>query len=508
VRGEDDLFGGGVPRPFAATKAITHPLVGPDARAPAGWPAEFGGRVRDAVLCGFTALASEDARRAGVLLLARGPVRLKPARAQGGLGQAVVSDAAGLDAALGAMDAAEPTGYGLVLEDADSDARHDEMRALADAVMAWHLANHPSVEKIYFRIAWEFNNDRPFGDSYRWTCYGDDFYGNKLANIIRRWVTQIRAASVAAFGENRTRIIWCPNSFRPGWNPFAAYPGDAYVQVIGTDQYHNYQYGMEAMPTYDAFYNIVNAEYSTEYLFNYAIAHDKERQFNETAYGGGPNPRDEGEGWIDALAEYCLAKGVTKMTWWEEFSAYNGQLYHVEAVGGSKPRHPRTWARYKQKFGPNTVFANGSSGGSTTQWKVTGIMQGTGVSGDPTFHEGYGEFHARIRAKWSHLVSPAIGARLVMWPRSGQWSSEIEILKMPQTTDGNAARRARSPSSTMTPRAATTSTPTTPSAPPRTAARRCIPASAWTNGTSGTCAAPTASRTAAPSRTSRCGSMA
>jgi hypothetical protein len=117
VRGEDDLFGGVVPHAFAATKAITHPLVGPDARAPAGWSAEFGTRVRDAVLRGFTAFASEDARRAGARLLERGPVRLKPARASGGRGQGVVSDAAGLDAALAAMDAAELSGHGLVLEE-------------------------------------------------------------------------------------------------------------------------------------------------------------------------------------------------------------------------------------------------------------------------------------------------------------------------------------------------------------------------------------------------------
>jgi hypothetical protein len=117
VRGEDDLFGGVVPHAFAATKAIAHPLVGPDARAPAGWSAEFGGRVRDAVLRGFTAFAPEDARRAGVLLLARGPVRLKPARASGGRGQGVVSDAAGLDAALAAADPAELSGHGLVLEE-------------------------------------------------------------------------------------------------------------------------------------------------------------------------------------------------------------------------------------------------------------------------------------------------------------------------------------------------------------------------------------------------------
>ena len=37
IRGEHDLFGGVVPHPFVATKAITHPLVGPDAAAPDGW---------------------------------------------------------------------------------------------------------------------------------------------------------------------------------------------------------------------------------------------------------------------------------------------------------------------------------------------------------------------------------------------------------------------------------------------------------------------------------------
>src|SRR5262249_59411333 len=34
VRTADDLFGGVVPHPFVATKAITHPLVPPDAAAP------------------------------------------------------------------------------------------------------------------------------------------------------------------------------------------------------------------------------------------------------------------------------------------------------------------------------------------------------------------------------------------------------------------------------------------------------------------------------------------
>jgi hypothetical protein len=118
IRGEDDLFGGVVPHAFVATKAITHPLVAPDARAPAGWSAEVSDRLGDAVLRGFSAFAPEDARRAGARLLERGPVRLKPVRATGGRAQSVVSDAAELDAALAATDATDLSEHGLVLEEA------------------------------------------------------------------------------------------------------------------------------------------------------------------------------------------------------------------------------------------------------------------------------------------------------------------------------------------------------------------------------------------------------
>ena len=37
IRSEVDLFGGVVPYAFAATRLITHPLVEPEACAPAGW---------------------------------------------------------------------------------------------------------------------------------------------------------------------------------------------------------------------------------------------------------------------------------------------------------------------------------------------------------------------------------------------------------------------------------------------------------------------------------------
>jgi hypothetical protein len=117
VRGEGDLFGSVVPHPFIGTKAITHPLVADDARAPEGWSRGFGRRVREAVLDGFSVFVPEDTYRAGRRLLERGPVRVKPVCARGGRGQAVARDAAELDALLDAVDPAELARHGLVLEE-------------------------------------------------------------------------------------------------------------------------------------------------------------------------------------------------------------------------------------------------------------------------------------------------------------------------------------------------------------------------------------------------------
>ncbi len=117
IRDEHDLFGGVVPFPFVATKALTHQLIGPDARAPAGWSRAFGRRVRGAVHAGRSAFSIADARRAGLRLLGKGPVRLKPVRATGGRGQVVVRAEAELEAALRATEPAEVEGHGLVFEE-------------------------------------------------------------------------------------------------------------------------------------------------------------------------------------------------------------------------------------------------------------------------------------------------------------------------------------------------------------------------------------------------------
>lgn len=120
IRDRFDLYGGVVPHAFVATKAITHPLVTDDATAPAGWSPAFARRVDDGTLAGFSAFTLEDARRAGRLLLAHGPVRIKPVTGTGGHGQHVTDDVDALDRLLAALAPSElepgPDHGGVVLE--------------------------------------------------------------------------------------------------------------------------------------------------------------------------------------------------------------------------------------------------------------------------------------------------------------------------------------------------------------------------------------------------------
>ncbi|HVK99138.1 MAG TPA: DUF3182 family protein, partial [Dongiaceae bacterium] len=113
---EDDLFGGCVAAPFAATKSITHPLVGPDATAPAGWSDAFPWAVADTVLQGVSVFSHADAHKALKRLLVGGQVRLKPSLGVGGAGQSIVANAEELDAALAAIDINTLARYGAVLE--------------------------------------------------------------------------------------------------------------------------------------------------------------------------------------------------------------------------------------------------------------------------------------------------------------------------------------------------------------------------------------------------------
>jgi hypothetical protein len=193
IRDEHDLFGGIVPFAFVATKALTHPLTGPDARAPAGWSHEFGCRVRDAVHAGWSAFSIADARRAGLRLLGKGTVRLKPVRATGGGGQVVVRAEAELDAALEAMEPSEVEGHGLVLEEHLTDVVTFSVGQVrvSDLAAAYHGTQQLTRD----------NTGREVYGGSRLVCVRGGFealLGLDLPEDVRLAVAQARAYDAAA----------------------------------------------------------------------------------------------------------------------------------------------------------------------------------------------------------------------------------------------------------------------------------------------------------------------
>lgn len=100
---EADLLGGWVPQSWMGTKAIMHPLVPGAAIVPLDWPAALVSKAVGLTLTGYTAFSARDARTAASVLLENGPVRLKPASADGGRGQIVAQNLSEFEAALASL---------------------------------------------------------------------------------------------------------------------------------------------------------------------------------------------------------------------------------------------------------------------------------------------------------------------------------------------------------------------------------------------------------------------
>ena len=116
IRSPDDLFGGVVPHPFVATKAITHPLVDADALAPSGWSPDS----RPA--CAKWCCRLFRLHRAGCTARGRTPARARVRcasrrpRGVGGGGQAVVSTRRSWRPVSASLDTEALSRQGIVLE--------------------------------------------------------------------------------------------------------------------------------------------------------------------------------------------------------------------------------------------------------------------------------------------------------------------------------------------------------------------------------------------------------
>ena len=193
IRSVDDFFGGLIDHPFMATKAISHPLLKDATAKPKGWSDRFFKDAAGAVLSGFSVFNEADARRAGVLLLNDGPVRVKPVLATAGRGQRVVTSKAELDDALAEQDMAEIEEWGLVLEEDLCDVVTYSVGQIqvAGITISYHGTQSLTPDN---------NGETVYGGSQLWLVRGgyETLLKLDLEDDVRRSVTQAMSYEKAA----------------------------------------------------------------------------------------------------------------------------------------------------------------------------------------------------------------------------------------------------------------------------------------------------------------------
>jgi hypothetical protein len=175
---------------------------------------------------------------------------------------------------------------------------------------------------LYIRTGWEFN-----GDWMKWAALGKeaDFIG-----AFQQFVTTFRSVS------SRFRFEWNVNLGNVGMNPETAYPGDAYVDVIGMDVYYNTEFdGTDASAAFDF---MVAEQYGLQWHQDFAAAHSKPTAFSE--WGVMTNTSGP---FIVKMRTWIESHNMLYHNYWDSYDgSYAGKL--------SDGHNPATGAVYIEEF--------------------------------------------------------------------------------------------------------------------------------------------------------------
>jgi hypothetical protein len=147
------------------------------------------------------------------------------------------------------------------------------------------------------RLGWEFN-----GTWFPWSVQSSSDAAN-FAAYWRQIVTTMRSVP----GEHFT-FFWNPNAISPtGYSPSQAYPGDAYVDYVGTDAYDDF-WGSPFTPQ-AAWANQLSEQWGLDWLASFAAAHGKaiaigewSASYRSDGHGLGDDPY-----YVDKMAAWLSA---------------------------------------------------------------------------------------------------------------------------------------------------------------------------------------------------------
>ncbi|HEY5025410.1 MAG TPA: glycosyl hydrolase [Acidimicrobiales bacterium] len=185
------------------------------------------------------------------------------------------------------------------------------------------------------RLGWEFN-----GNWYRWSVQSSA----DAANFVKYWqhiVTTMRAVHGQSF-----KFSWNPNGPSPtSYSPDQAYPGNAYVDYVGTDQYDNF-WGSPFTPS-AAWANDLSQQWGLNWLASFAVAHAKpigipewSDEYRPDGHGLGDDPS-----FMDAMAAWFVSHKVAFADIWSYDSS---STYRNNILDGT---FPKSLAEFKVDFG-------------------------------------------------------------------------------------------------------------------------------------------------------------
>lgn len=210
------------------------------------------------------------------------------------------------------------TVWGTPLEEVATGAHNGSFLAAAQAL----AQQQPSADgNIYVRVGWEFN-----GDWMPWAAAGHE---QAFVQSYHQLVDTFRGVS------DKFKFVWDVNN--GGGNmadPTTAYPGDAYVDVIGMDTYYNKQW--DPADPHAAFQQKVDQPFGLQWQQDFAAMHGKATAISEWGIQS-----DDAGPFIEDMAAWLSSHDVAYDNYWESNAAgYAGEL----------SQYPNAAAAYKAAF--------------------------------------------------------------------------------------------------------------------------------------------------------------
>jgi hypothetical protein len=205
---------------------------------------------------------------------------------------------------------------GATLADAARGTFDSRYRAAAASIAARTAGTMP----VPIRTGWEFNTAH-----MPWAAAGQEA---DYIRAYRRFVAAFRGVSP------RFRFEWTPNLGGDN-DPARAYPGDAFVDVIGMDAYYNTAW--DSSDPAEAWRYTVERPYGLAWLATFAARHGKPiaiAEWGVKADSAGP--------FITAAAAWFAAHRAAYQAYWDSNSTFPGKL--------SDGHLPRAGAAYRAAF--------------------------------------------------------------------------------------------------------------------------------------------------------------